>query len=40
MGILFAVETHLESHLDGFLTDAQEHISVLTAYLLELYKPK
>ncbi|KAJ7334774.1 P-loop containing nucleoside triphosphate hydrolase protein [Mycena albidolilacea] len=33
-------ETHPESHLDGFLTDAQEHISVLTAYLLELYKAK
>jgi hypothetical protein len=33
-------ETHPESHLDQFLKDAHEHISVLTAYLLDLYKPK
>ncbi|KAJ7902200.1 P-loop containing nucleoside triphosphate hydrolase protein [Mycena leptocephala] len=33
-------ETYPESHLDQFLKDAHEHISVLTAYLLDLYKPK
>ncbi|KAF8166776.1 P-loop containing nucleoside triphosphate hydrolase protein [Mycena galopus ATCC 62051] len=30
-------ETYPESHLDQFLKDAHEHISVLTAYLLDLY---
>ncbi|KAF7328980.1 p-loop containing nucleoside triphosphate hydrolase protein [Mycena venus] len=33
-------ETYPESHLDQFLKDTQEHVSVLTAYLLDLYKPK
>ncbi|KAJ7629415.1 P-loop containing nucleoside triphosphate hydrolase protein [Mycena polygramma] len=33
-------DTHPESHINQFLEEAQEHISVLTAYLLELYKPK
>ncbi|KAJ7228052.1 P-loop containing nucleoside triphosphate hydrolase protein [Mycena rebaudengoi] len=33
-------QTYPESHLDQFLKDAHEHISVLTAYLLDLYKPK
>jgi hypothetical protein len=37
---LLDVETYPESHLDQFLKDAHEHISVLTAYLLDLYKPK
>ncbi|KAJ6602460.1 P-loop containing nucleoside triphosphate hydrolase protein [Mycena vulgaris] len=32
--------THPESHIDQFLKEAQEHMSVLTNYLLELYKPK
>ncbi|KAJ7471855.1 P-loop containing nucleoside triphosphate hydrolase protein [Mycena latifolia] len=31
---------HPESHIDQFLNDAREHLSVLTNYLLELYKPK
>ncbi|KAJ7340612.1 P-loop containing nucleoside triphosphate hydrolase protein [Mycena albidolilacea] len=33
-------ESYPESHLDRFLKDAHEHISVLTAYLLDLYQPK
>ncbi|KAJ7119506.1 P-loop containing nucleoside triphosphate hydrolase protein [Mycena epipterygia] len=32
--------THPESHVDQFLKEAQEHMSVLMDYLLELYKPK
>ncbi|KAJ6617973.1 P-loop containing nucleoside triphosphate hydrolase protein [Mycena sp. CBHHK59/15] len=28
------------THVDQYLKDAQEHITVLTNYLLELYKPK
>lgn len=32
--------TYMESHVDQFLTEAREHLSVLTDYLSELYKPK
>lgn len=37
---LLDVESYPESHLDQFLKDAHEHISVFTAYLLDLYQPK
>ncbi|KAJ7140077.1 P-loop containing nucleoside triphosphate hydrolase protein [Mycena crocata] len=32
--------THPDSHLDQLLAEAQEHISVLHNYLMELYEPK
>ncbi|KAJ7730839.1 hypothetical protein DFH07DRAFT_848097 [Mycena maculata] len=32
--------SHPDSHIDQFLKEAQEHITVLNNYLLELYKPK
>ncbi|KAJ7210031.1 P-loop containing nucleoside triphosphate hydrolase protein [Mycena pura] len=33
-------DLHPESLVDQFLTELREHLSVLTKYLLELYKPK
>ncbi|KAJ7475163.1 P-loop containing nucleoside triphosphate hydrolase protein [Mycena galericulata] len=32
--------SHPESHIDQFLKEAQEHITILSNYLLELYKHK